>query len=211
MRMKLKKWSKPFLVEHPEVYIAPERYNDASFLAYLNRPNLYLEIGPGKGDFIVQMARKNPQLNFLVIELNISVAAMAAVKIVDAGLENVKLIVDDALVVLPLLKPHSLETIFLNFSDPWPKKRHEKRRLTSSRFLKVYEQALKSGAPIVQKTDQRSLYEFSLQNFIDNGWRVVEHTEDYQTHVEFDAMTEYERNFRSLGHPIYRIIATKEQ
>ena len=102
---------------------------------YLNRPNLYLEIGPGKGDFIVQMARKNPQLNFLVIELNISVAAMAAVKIVDAGLENVKLIVDDALVVLPLLKPHSLETIFLNFSDPWPKKRHEKRRLTSTRFL----------------------------------------------------------------------------
>ena len=69
---------------------------------------------------------------------------------------------------------------------------------------------LKVVHPLFKKTDQRSLYEFSLQNYIDNGWR-VEHTEDYQTHVEFDAMTEYERNFRSLGHHIYRIIATKEQ
>lgn len=210
MRMKLKKWSKPFLVEHPDVYFAEDRYQSEEFVEYINRDNLYLEIGPGKGDFIVQMASKNPHLNFLVIELNISVAAMAAVKIVEAELTNVKLIVDDALVVLPLLKEHSLEAIFLNFSDPWPKKRHEKRRLTSKRFLQVYEKALKIGAPIIQKTDQKSLYEFSLECFQENGWKITEHTEDYQALVEFDAMTEYERNFRGLGHQIYRIITIKE-
>ncbi|HKM02643.1 MAG TPA: tRNA (guanosine(46)-N7)-methyltransferase TrmB [Bacilli bacterium] len=210
MRQKLKKWSKPFLVDHPEVYISEEDYNSEQFLEYISRPNLCLEIGPGKGDFIVQMATKHPDINYLVIELNISVAAMTAVKIVEAQLNNVKLIVDDALVVLPLLKAHSLDAIYLNFSDPWPKKRHEKRRLTSSRFLNVYKDALKVGAPLFQKTDQQSLYEFSLESFTEHNWKIVEKTEDYKTVLDTDAMTEYERNFRSQGHKIYRIITIKE-
>ena len=208
--MKLKKWSIPFLVAHPEVYISEERYETAEFYDVINRDNLYLEVGPGKGDFIVAMAKNNPHFNFLVIELNISVAAMTAMKVVEAGLNNVRLIQDDALKIIPLLKKHSLETIFLNFSDPWPKKRHEKRRLTSKRFLDVYQEALKEGKMIVQKTDQQSLYLFSLESYVENGWKIVEQSEDYQQHVEFDAMTEYELNFRSQGHKIYRIVAIKE-
>lgn len=210
MRMKLKKWSKPFLDNHPEVFISADRYSSADFLDFIAKENLYLEIGPGKGDFVCQMAQKNPDFNFLVIELNISVAAMTAVKIVENKLTNIKLIVDDALVVLPLLRTQSLEAVFLNFSDPWPKKRHEKRRLSSERFLKAYELVLKKGAPIIQKTDQKSLYDFSLESYETHGWTIKEKTEDYQNIVSFDAMTEYERNFRSLGHKIYRIIAIKE-
>jgi tRNA (guanine-N7-)-methyltransferase len=208
--MKLKKWSLPFLANHPEVYFSEEAYQSEQFKTYISRPNLYLEVGPGKGDFITSLAKRYPHYNFLVIELNISVAAMTAVKIVEQALTNVKLIVDDALVVIPQLNPHSLEAIFLNFSDPWPKKRHEKRRLSSKRFLDVYQVALKVGHPIIQKTDQLSLYQFSLENYQENGWTIVSHTDDYQTLEEFDAMTEYERNFRSLGQPIYRIIAKKE-
>lgn len=210
MRMKLKKWSIPFLVEHPEVYFGEERYQSQTFIDYINKENLHIEVGPGKGDFVVQMATKYPTFNFLVIELNVSVAAMTAVKIVEAGLNNVKLIQDDALVIFPLLNEHSVEAIFLNFSDPWPKKRHEKRRLTSPRFLAVYERVLKKGAPIIQKTDQKSLYEFSLETYLSQGWKVVENIENYVQHVEFDAMTEYEQNFRQKGHQIYRLVATRE-
>ncbi len=210
MRMKLKKWSKPFLAEHPEIYISPDRYQSEDFQTFIQRPSLYLEVGPGKGDFIVNMATQHPHLNFLVIEINVSVAAMTAVKIVDAGLSNVRLLVDDALVAIPQLNQSSLEAIFLNFSDPWPKKRHEKRRLTSQRFLKVYEKVLKNKGQIIQKTDQQSLYEFSLESFGENSWTIVEQSQDYQLQSDFDAMTEYERNFRSQGHPIYRIIAMKE-
>lgn len=210
MRMKLKKWSIPFLVEHPEVYISKERYQDEEFRTFISSPLLKLEIGPGKGDFIIQMAKKYPHYHFLVIELNVSVAAMTAQKIVKEQLMNVRLIQDDALVVLPLLNPKSIETIYLNFSDPWPKKRHEKRRLTSPRFLEVYKLALKDDGKIVQKTDQQSLYLFSLESYEANGWRVCEKNEDYQLDSNVDAMTEYEAAFRAQGHPIYRIIAVKE-
>lgn len=210
MRMKLKKWSLPFLVEHPEVYISKDRYEEPSFRDFIKSDNLHLEVGPGKGDFIVQMAKQFPTNHFLVIELNVSVAAMTAVKIVNEKLANVRLIQDDALEVLPLLNENSIENIYLNFSDPWPKKRHEKRRLTSPRFLDAYKRVLKENGKIVQKTDQLSLYEFSLESYVSNGWQIIEKDDNYHIDLDVDAMTEYEQNFRNLGHPIYRIVAKKE-
>lgn len=210
MRMKLKKWSVPFLVAHPEVYFSEDRYDSEAFIEFINRSNLYLEIGPGKGDFIVTLAKNNPEFNFLVIELNVSVAAMTAVKLVDNQLTNVKLIQDDALVVLPRLKPKSIASIFLNFSDPWPKKRHEKRRLTSKRFLDAYQQVLQAQAPLILKTDQQSLYEFTLDSLTQAQWTILSQTTDYQTLDPFDALTEYEQTFRERGQNIYRLIAIKE-
>ena len=201
MRTKYKAWAKPFIDEHPEVGVSEE---DLSSLK-----DFYLEIGSGKGDFLIQMATKYPELTFIGVEKNVTCAGITAKKISESGLTNTKIIFEDAINVLPNLNNGSVKTIFLNFSDPWPKKRHHKRRLTSNIFLDNYYRVLAKGGRLVFKTDNVDLFNDSLEYFTESKFKLISKTNNYDGKDEFDACTEYERNFRDQDIKISRVIYEK--
>lgn len=201
MRTKYKAWAKPFLDEHLEVSISNEEL--------MASKNFVLEIGSGKGEFLIEMATKFPNLLFVGVEKNVTCAGITAKKLVESGLTNAKIIFADVTTLFPIIKDESVSTIFLNFSDPWPKKRHHKRRLTSSIFLDNYYRILKKGSRLIFKTDNIDLFNDSLEYFQESHFTLVSYTNNYDGSDEFDACTEYERNFRSIGTPINRAIYEK--
>ena len=202
MRTKFKAWTEPYIKEHLEVGI------DIPSLASFNKP-YYLEIGSGKGQFILDMALKFPNKTFIGVERNVTCAGFTAKKLVDNKIENAKIMWENADNILIELKDNSVEGIFLNFSDPWPKKRHAKRRLTADRYLSSYFRILKPGSKLIIKTDQKDLYDFTLENLETSPFKLISKTENYQNLDEFDTVTEYEADFRKEGLPIYRIILEK--
>lgn len=202
MRTKFKAWTEPYIKEHLEVGI------DIPSLASFNKP-YYLEIGSGKGQFILDMALKFQDKTFIGVERNVTCAGFTAKKLVDNKIENAKIMWENADNILIELKDNSVEGIFLNFSDPWPKKRHAKRRLTADRYLSSYFRILKPGSKLIIKTDQKDLYDFTLENLETSPFKLISKTENYQSLDEFDTVTEYEADFRKEGLPIYRIILEK--
>lgn len=168
---------------------------------------LRLEIGCGKGDFIVGTAAKEPDVNFLAIEKVSDVLVTAAEKVKESGLTNVRVCCVDAKELTEIFAPGSIDRIYLNFSDPWPKSRHEKRRLTYRTFLAIYKQLLREGGAIYFKTDNRPLFDFSLEEFAAFGIRTEKLTFDLHNseYNEGNVMTEYEKRFSSMGVPINRV------
>lgn len=176
--------------------------------SYFNNSNeVHLEIGCGKGDFIIGMARKYPHINFIAIEKFPTVLEKAIIKANDAKLDNVLFTNVDANNLLEVFNEKSISCIYLNFSDPWPKKKHYKRRLTYKSFLEIYEKLLLDNGSIKQKTDNKSLFESSLISF-----------NEYNTHFDFvsvdlhnseanedNVQSEYERKFSQNNQPIYAI------
>ena len=201
MRTKFKAWAEPFINEHPEVMCAFDDLN--------NQGSYYLEIGSGKGQFLLDMAKKFPNIKFIGVEKNITCAGFTAKKLVENKIENAKLVFSDAQMMTPSINSDSIEGIFLNFSDPWPKKRHSKRRLTSESFLLEYFRILKKGAKLIFKTDNYDLFTYSLEIIETSPFKLIEANYSYDGKDSFDATTEYEANFRSLGMPIYRLILEK--
>lgn len=201
MRTKFKAWAQPFLDEHKEVQYNKE---EASSLK-----DFYLEIGSGKGEFLIKMASKNNDKLFIGIEKNVTCSGITAKKLVESKLDNAKLIYDDAANILPMLKEGSVKTIFLNFSDPWPKKRHHKRRLTSVSFLNEYLRVLPKGGKLIFKTDNIDLFNDSLEYFESSPFKLISKTNNYLGEDEFDATTEYEEFFRNEGTPINRVVYEK--
>ena len=170
-----------------------------------NDNNIEIEIGTGKGKFIIGKALENPNINFIGIEKYDSPLVSAVKKLEELELDNLKLICLDALEIEEVFD-HEIDKIYLNFSDPWPKKRHTKRRLTSSVFLNKYESLFKNKKRIEMKTDNDDLYEFSSESFIENGYDVVKTDTNY-----FDTIrTEYEDKFISLGKNINYISVVKK-
>lgn len=173
-----------------------------------NKNGIHIEIGMGKGDFIKGMALKYPNINFIGIEKFDSVMVRAVQKLEETEIPNLKLIKMDALNIDKIFDKE-IDTIYLNFSDPWPKARHEKRRLTSDVFLEKYDKILKNKK-IIMKTDNRKLFEYSVKSLTDYGYKIDEisldlHNDDTKDNVE----TEYEKKFVSLGNVIYRISVHK--
>lgn len=205
MRTRFKPWALPYLEEHREIVLTSIE-EDKAFFAF-NRSEI--EIGCGKGDFIVEKAELFPEIHFLAVEVSAMVAAMATKKIVEKDLKNVRVIVDDIAKILPACKKQMFDVIYLNFSDPWPKKRHEKRRLTFPAKLLEYIRILKVGGHLYFKSDNDELYEYSLQTINDSPFQIISATNDYQEVEKGDAMTEYEKLFRSEGTTIKRIIARR--
>ena len=201
MRTKFKAWAEPFINEHPEVMRSFEQLNELG--------SYYLEIGSGKGQFLLDMALKYPNLTFIGVERNITCAGFTAKKLVENEIKNAKLVHADAGQMTPSIKDASVEGIFLNFSDPWPKKRHTKRRLTSESFLNEYYRILKKGARLIFKTDNYDLFTYSLEVIGASKFKLVEANYSYDGKDEFDATTEYEKSFREEGQPIYRLILEK--
>lgn len=184
-----------------------ENYKGKFKSLFKNDNEVHLEIGTGKGDFIIGMAKKYPNINFISIEKYQSVLVRALEKI-DIDIPNLKFICEDAS-KLENMFDKEINTIYLNFSDPWPKARHEKRRLTSLVFLKLYDKVFKNDKTIIMKTDNRHLFEYSIKSFTDYDYKIEYvcldlHQEDTISNVE----TEYEKKFKKLG-PIYKIIVKK--
>ena len=173
-----------------------------------NENPIYVEIGMGKGKFIIENAVKNPNINFIGIEKYNSVALRAIQKLENLNIPNLKIIVFDASNIENLFD-HEIDRIYLNFSDPWPKKRHAERRLTSMTFLNKYENVFKNNKNIIMKTDNRNLFEFSIMNFNNKNYKIIDLSLDL--HKDNDVLnieTEYEIKFKEEK-PIYRIEVIK--
>lgn len=169
---------------------------------------LYVELGTGKGDFITQIAERNPQINFIGLEVEATVVLTAARKVREKNLSNVRLIVFDVENIAELFTEHEVDRLYINFCDPWPKKRHAKRRLTHTRFLELYRKILKVGGEIYFKTDNRGLFDFSLEQFAETGLEVRDVTNDLHANEPPDNIrTEYENKFSEQGVPINFCIA----
>jgi tRNA (guanine-N7-)-methyltransferase len=162
----------------------------------------------GKGKFIIDNAIKYPDINFIGIEKYSSVVAKAIGKIGDADIPNLKLMCIDALNIADIFDKE-IDTIYLNFSDPWPKDRHAKRRLTSDIFLGLYEKVFKSDYKIIMKTDNSSLYEYSRVQFIKHNYEIKTLSFNKNNIPDGNIMTEYEDRFLNLGNNIYKIDAIK--
>lgn len=172
---------------------------------FANNNAIHLEIGMGKGDFIIGMALKYPDINFIGIEKFDSVIARALQKLDGLSIPNLRLIRMDARFVDDVFYKE-ISRIYLNFSDPWPKKRHSSRRLTSFVFLKKYDSIFNGRCEIVQKTDNRELFEYSIMSFNNYGYIIDDLSLDLHSREELDnVMTEYEKKFVSLGNPIYMV------
>ena len=203
MRTKFKAWAEPYIKEHPEIALTD--------LELGKLDGFSLEIGSGKGDFLVSMATKFPSIQFLGVEKNVTCAGFSAKKIVESGLENIKFLWSDVALVTPKLKDKSVDNIFLNFSDPWPKKRHHKRRLTSDSFLNEYKRILKDDGRLIFKTDNTDLFNFSIETLENNGFKIISKTDTYMSEDDFDACTEYEAWFRNEHTPIHRMVVIKNE
>ena len=177
----------------------------------INQP-LYIEIGMGKGDFIYQNALKHPENNYIGIEKFPSVLAAAINKInKNQSLPNLKLMHFDAIELENVFENGEIDHLFLNFSDPWPKKRHAKRRLTSDTFLKKYDKIFKGKKRIIQKTDNIGLFAYSITSLSTYGYTIDDVTLDLKNEGDFNnVQTEYEKKFDSLGIKICRLKAHKD-
>lgn len=177
---------------------------------YLKNDNpLHIEIGMGKGQFIHAMAKENPGINYVGIERYSSVLLRALQKMEAEELPNLKFMCIDAKEVTDVFGAEEVDKIYLNFSDPWPKDRHAKRRLPSKEFLARYDQILKKDGRLEFKTDNRGLFDFAVEELEPAGWKSEVITYDLHNDaklVEGNIMTEYEEKFSSIGNPICKYI-----
>lgn len=170
---------------------------------------LHIEIGCGKGGFISETARRNPDVNYIAFEKNLDVLVLAMEKVQQMGLANVRFVPGDAGVLGDMETKTKIQRIYINFCDPWPKAGHKKRRLTHENFLSIYKRLLEAGGEIHFKTDNRGLFEFSLNSFADFGLKLKNITLDlHNSAFEGNVMTEYEKLFSEKGQPIYRCEAS---
>ena len=192
----------PFIIKNYKEY-------KGNYKTLFNNDNpIHIEIGMGKGDFIIGMAKKYPEINFVGIEKFDSVIVRAIEKIKEE-IPNLRLIRMDATEIEEVFD-REIDTIYLNFSDPWPKNRHENRRLTSLKFLKRYDNVFNGEKNIIMKTDNRKLFEFSLIEFSNYNYKFEEISLDlYKDDINDNVQTEYERKFHKLGFPIYKVIVKK--
>ena len=175
---------------------------------FKNTNPVHLEIGCGKGKFICETAVLNPDINFVACEKISNVIIDACERVKRESIKNVYFLNCAAEVLLKYFKPASVEKIYLNFSNPLPKEGYKKQRLTHPRFLEIYRKLLKEGGRIIQKTDDKAFYEFSLESYKTAGYAVVNTCEDLKNNpVEGDVETEHERLFKQQGKNIYRIVA----
>ncbi len=171
-----------------------------------------IEIGMGKGRFITQLALENPDINYVGIEKYSSVLIRAIEKCQDIEVPNLRFIRMEAEYICDVFNKEEVDRIYLNFSDPWPKDRHAKRRLTSKQFFERYDNILKKDGVVEFKTDNDLLFQFSLEQVPEAGWNLVAQTWDLHNDSEMvkgNVMTEYESKFSQMGNPIHKLVANR--
>jgi len=209
MRLRNIRGSRETVAANDYVVQNPEDYKGKWNTLFENDNPIHIEIGMGKGKFIMQLAALNPDINYIGIEKYSSVLLRALEKRAEKELSNLYFIRFDADYITDIFEKDEITRIYLNFSDPWPKDRHAKRRLTSKEFLGKYNQFLKKDGEVMFKTDNRLLFDFSLEESKLAGWELKEVTFDLH-HSEYavgNVMTEYEEKFSAMGNPIHRLVA----
>lgn len=209
MRMRKRAGAAELLASHPELVVdKPEKWQGRWQERFGNEHPIHIEIGSGKGQFVVGMAKAHPEINYIGIDMQLSVLSIALDKALEEDLPNLQLLHVDGKALSEYFAENEIDQIYLNFSDPWPKTRHEKRRLTFKTFLETDETILKPNGEIHFKTDNRGLFEYSLCSFSKYGMILEQvwldlHASDYEGNI----MTEYEEKFSAKGQPIYRVEA----
>jgi tRNA (guanine-N7-)-methyltransferase len=202
------------LQKSTDIYRLPEneRYDVQNLKELFSNDNpVELEIGCGKGTFITTKAERNPDINYIGVEIIDNVIISAAETAKQKNLPNVKFFNCGAEILQYLLPKNSISNIYLNFSCPYPKKQYENHRLTYSYFLEIYKFLLKDGGLIYQKTDNDGFFEFSKQSFVDNGFEIFNVTDDLYANLPFDNIaTEYETKFASEGKNIHSLTARRK-
>ena len=181
-------------------------------LIFGNENPIHIEIGMGKGQFIMKLAKEHPDINYIGIERYSSVLLRALQKMEIEPLPNIRFLFMDASIITEVFDKEEVAKIYLNFSDPWPKERHAKRRLTSRQFFERYDKILAGNGVVEFKTDNDDLFAFSMEEVAEAGWTLDAHTFDLHHDPvlnEGNVMTEYEEKFSSLGHPIHKLIARR--
>lgn len=209
MRLRNVKGAKEIIESSNYVVLDYKKYRGNYNKLFKNNNPIYVEIGMGKGKFIIDNAIKYPNINFIGIEKYDSVVVRAIQKLEDKDIPNLKIIRMDALEITDVFDKE-VSRIYLNFSDPWPKDRHEHRRLSSDIFLKKYDLIFKDNKNIVMKTDNRNLFEYSVKSFVNYGYKINDISLNlHQANYPDNIMTEYEEKFVSKGSPIYMIDVSK--
>ena len=201
--------------QHP-IAVKDEKEQKGKWKQLFGNDNpVYIEIGMGKGQFILTLAKQNPDVNYIGIERYSSVLLRALEKFDTeeyCELRNIRFVCMNAMEIAEVFEPGEVDRIYLNFSDPWPKARHANRRLTSVKFLEQYEKVLSEGGLIEFKTDNRPLFEFSLEQVEEAGWKLLAHTFDLHHEDAMNVgnvMTEYEEKFSSMGNPIHKLVTIR--
>jgi len=208
MRQRKKKWAPAQLANNPLI-IRDTAAHAGRLSEYFGNSNpIHLEIGCGKGRFIAESSRQNPDINYIAIEREDVILAAAARHAEETGAGSLAFLLLDADVLLEMFRPGDIGRLYINFCDPWPgKKKRAKRRLTHEKYLTMYEQL--SIPEVHFKTDNRPLFEFSIESLSQRGWQLKNVSLDlHKSGMENNIMTEYERKFSSMGMPIYRLEAT---
>lgn len=210
MRLRNIKGAEEFIANSLYVIQQPQEYRGKWNTFFENENPLHIEIGMGKGKFIHTLAEHNPHINYIGIEMYSSVLYRAIEKRQEADLPNLFFIRMDARNLGDVFNRSEIGRIYLNFSDPWPKERHAKRRLTSPLFLEIYDTVLDPNGTVCFKTDNRNLFDYSLETIKETSpWRVKDVTYDLHgsSFAAGNVMTEYEEKFSSKGMPIHRLVA----
>ncbi len=205
MRLRNVKGAKEKIENSKYIILDYDKYRGHFNKLFANNNPICIEIGTGKGKFIRQMALNNPNINYIGIEKFDSVIVRALEKVEEEDILNLRYIRMDANEIDSVFNKE-IDTIYLNFSDPWPKVRHQNRRLTSINFLKKYDSLFKDSKKIIFKTDNRHLFEFSITSFSEYGYIIDNICLNlYEEDLTFNVATEYEEKFRKKGMPIYKI------
>ena len=207
MRLRNIKNAQDIISESKYVVSYPDDYQGKMYKLFKNKNKIEIEIGMGKGDFIINKAKQNPNINFIGIEKYASVLVKAVKKLNDVELDNLKIMNFDAHIIDEVFSKE-VSKIYLNFSDPWPKKKHADRRLTSPLFLEKYAKIFKDNYLIEMKTDNKNLFEYSLVTLSQENYLFDEVKLDLYADLDKDNIqTEYEKKFVGLGMPIYKLVA----
>ncbi|NLN66036.1 MAG: tRNA (guanosine(46)-N7)-methyltransferase TrmB [Clostridiaceae bacterium] len=211
MRLRNVPGAREKLQNHPNFITKPENLKGKWSEYFKNSDPLHVEIGSGKGKFITTLANQNSDINYIAMEKFATVLLKLIKKTPEEGLPNLAVINCEAELIAQCFDPGEISKIYLNFSDPWPRKRHAKRRLTNIRFLQVYSKLLKDDGTISFKTDNQDLFDFSISQFELAGFLLQDITYDLHKSslLEGNITTEYEERFISQGLPIYGLTAYK--
>lgn len=209
MRVRNRKGASDLLANNPQYVISnPEECKGRWAEIFGNNNPIHIEVGSGKGRFVTGMAAQHPDINYIGIDIQMTVLSYALDRVLETGLPNIKLLQVDGSSLTNYFAPAETDQVYLNFSDPWPKKRHEKRRLTYKSFLDTYKEILPENGEIHFKTDNRGLFEYSLASFSQYGMVLKQVWLDLHADgLEGNVMTEYEEKFSNKGQVIYRVEA----
>ncbi|WP_312699917.1 tRNA (guanosine(46)-N7)-methyltransferase TrmB [Sedimentibacter sp.] len=196
-----------YLKQHEKTITEPEKTGYKLNDAFGNNHPIHVELGCGKGRFIRETAIKNPDVNYFGFEKSVKVAYRCAKSMFENDPDNYFIVYSDGDILKEVFEPNSIQRIYLNFSDPWPKPSHYKRRLTHKNFLDVYKIVLTDDGEIHMKTDNNDLFEYSVEQFMQDGWQFVVLTRDLHNspYVENNVMTEYEERFVGEGKKINKL------